>query len=741
MKAESGRVSYGSRAFHQDATEAMAGDIVRGLIETITNSDDAYGDRDGKIRVEIEHRHGPWQVITRDRAKGMSAARLKTAIVHLGERTSGFESGESVRGNLGRGAKDLAAFGPVTFESICNDRFARLLLSPDGDYSLDSERNATVQDRDRLGIPRGSGTVVTVAVNENIRCPQHAKLVPKLSKHYQLRDIMADQRREVSLFDLNHKKSDILRYTYPVLPVEFSGDVEIAGYEGVKARVTISRNHDCYDDPQSDPLRPAGLLVKGRRAIYENTLFKFENNPFAGWFSGRVECPYIDDLASDYDRRLIIKQQQEPSNPIPIITRRRDGLQHTHPFYRALAAAVEPILGNLVRAEEERARKHKSSETAVMRRTLDALGRDLSRLIDEDLREIDDDGLPGSGDKNLPYVKLIPEQATLYLGEDKTITAVVRADVGIQLVTCQMEPAGVAELVDGSAVKLSPHRKRPDLLTGQIRLRPLLEDESLLTVTVGEHSALALIEVRPEREIVEVEVPPPDHLQFERSTYRMSWTRKKRIRVLAPIELVDKEGKNVRVHSSDAGVVVRGDVKLSLDEDREFYFGDVLVEARTLGAQSTLSANLGAVIATCRIVVTKDEEGPNIVIRIVPEEAGTRRSVVEQKEDHTLIKIMGFHPAIKRYLGSAPEFPLQDLSVSRALVAEIIADQAARVVMERKFPTATGEEQLDAARFYVEHYRYLTKYLSRCHKALIGDREIGDVATPDEPAAGHQSAG
>jgi hypothetical protein len=35
----------------------MKGDIVRGLIELITNSDDAYGDEaQGKIRVEVEHR-------------------------------------------------------------------------------------------------------------------------------------------------------------------------------------------------------------------------------------------------------------------------------------------------------------------------------------------------------------------------------------------------------------------------------------------------------------------------------------------------------------------------------------------------------------------------------------------------------------------------------------------------------------------------------------------------------------
>ena len=78
----------GGRAFHQDATEAMRGDIVRGLIEAITNCDDAYGDKSGKIRVEVEHRHGEWKVIVRDRARGMSADQLKRAIGDLGGRTS-----------------------------------------------------------------------------------------------------------------------------------------------------------------------------------------------------------------------------------------------------------------------------------------------------------------------------------------------------------------------------------------------------------------------------------------------------------------------------------------------------------------------------------------------------------------------------------------------------------------------------------------------------------------------------
>ena len=421
-----------------------------------------------------------------------------------------------------------------------------------------------------------------------------------------------------------------------------------------------------------------------------------------------------------YDRRACRRiptegwrrRPQDPSNPVPIITRRRDGLQHTHPFYKSLTAAIEPVLGNLIAEEEKRARKQANSETARMRRTLDALGRDLSRLIDEDLREIDEEGLLGSGE-SLPPIKLVPEQSVLYLGEEKTITAVVRADLGVHEIGCAVEPGGVVELMDGATAKLTPHKRRTDVLTGQIRLKPLLEDETLLTVTAGSDAAVGLIEVRSEREIVEVEMPQPDHLQFERSNYRISWTRKKRLRLMAPVELVDAEGKRVRVASTDPGVVVRGgETVLKLDEDGEFYIGEVLIEARTLGAQSTLSARLGSVIATCKVLVTREEDGPNVRIVIEAEEAGARRAIVEQKEGITLIKIMGFHPAIRRYLGPPPEFPLQDLSISRAILAEIIADQAARLVMERKFPTASGHEQLDAARFYFEHYKYAAKYLA-----------------------------
>ena len=105
-----GTIEYSRRAFHQDAMEAMKGDIVRGIIELITNSDDAYAQLtnssgQNKIIIEVEHRRGqPWKVLVKDRATGMDAATLVNSITKLGGRTSGFEKGLERRGNLGRGA-------------------------------------------------------------------------------------------------------------------------------------------------------------------------------------------------------------------------------------------------------------------------------------------------------------------------------------------------------------------------------------------------------------------------------------------------------------------------------------------------------------------------------------------------------------------------------------------------------------------------------------------------------------
>ena len=719
------QVTYAGRAFRQDASSAMKGDIVRGLVELITNCDDAYGDSsNGKIRVAVEHRRGkPWKVVVRDRASGMRKEKMVTAIGGLGGRTSGFEKGANVRGNLGRGAKDLTAFGPVKFESICNGYYSSMVLEEDGTYDDSAERKATPADRKRMGINRGSGTIVTVVVADNFRCPRHNSLLTTLSQHYQLRDINSDPRREVTLVDSNSDRNDGVRYGRPSLTEVVGTDLEIDGYSDAQATLTIFRNAERYENSSADAGRPEGILIKGTRAIYENTLFSFESNVYAHWFSGYLACPYIDELARSYDELFAARQQQGPANPIPIITRGRDGLEGDHPFRKALAGAVENILAGLVREEEAKAKEGTTTETPKMRRTLDQLGQDLGRMIDADLREVDEDGLgsSGEGDDEDP-IRIIPANPVLYVGENKTISVVVHRDLEVDTLEVDLDPDGVVELLDGSTVALEDHPRRDDLLIGRVRLRPLIEDdETYCTVRHGELEAIALIKVRPERE--DPEPSPPDEFEFERNRYQMTLGRRRHLILYAPVDVSDAHGTEFSVQSDSSGVVVLGGGgSLEFDEELLCYVGQVEVDPRVLGQKATLTASLGEETAKCEVVVAQsDTGGPSIAIRIVDEAGGKYRALVDREGEQTVIKILGGHPAIRRYLGPGPVFPNQDQLGARLMIAEIVAGEASRIVMERRF-SVSGE--LDAPAFYSEHLTYMQRYLSRCHKMMVGDGEL-----------------
>jgi hypothetical protein len=730
-----GRVEYGDRAFEQDTHDAMRGDIVRGLIELITNADDAYarlGDVNGKIRVEIERRKGDWRVVVRDRATGMAQADMTSKITKLADRVSGFESGRAVRGNLGRGAKDVSAFGPTTYESIKDGHYAYLELLPTGRYqALKKSRLATAEDRQRLGIPRGNGTVVTVQVGARVRCPQHNTLVDRLSKHYQLRDIMADPKREVWLANVNTGDAERIRYSTPAsLPLR-EMDLAIAGYSGVTARLEIRRLPERCDQPASDPCRPAGILLKGQRAVYDNTLFSFEQNPYAAFLHGRLECPYIDQLAREYDDIRSRRETPPPVNNMPIITRSRDGLHPEHQFVVALSSAVNEVLADVVREEEHRIRREASRiENESTRRSLDRLAREVARFMEDELRNADAEELPGfggaSGDEAAPLV-VIPGEAVCYLDEPKTLTVVARRD-GLSAapeVRVAFEPPGVVAIANGASTTLRPHRRREDLLVGQIRIQPIIPDVTLLQCDVEGREAEALIEVRRER--VPAPIPdPPLALEFERPRYRVGWTKKKVLVLRAPSSMFSP-GTLVKVTSDHPGIVVlTGHMPLQLDERDGCLRAEIRVDGRVLGSEAVITAEVGVERASCHVLVAPQGEGPLVRFELVDEDQGIYRALWKDHTDPAtgeklrVLQIMGRHPALRRYLGDAPAFPGQETVWVKALIAEIVADNVCREIARRVDAQRTQDERPDADAFYIEHYTRMTKLLPKLHLLMVG---------------------
>jgi hypothetical protein len=292
--------------------------------------------------------------------------------------------------------------------------------------------------------------------------------------------------------------------------------------------------------------------------------------------------------------------------------------------------------------------------------------------------------------------------------------------LGATTIDVEVDPEGVIELLDLSPIPLADHPRREDFMMARLHVRPLIEDEeTLLTVRCGEAEAIASIEVRPEREIPDP--VPPSELEFERARYQLAHGKRRSLVVRAPIEVInDANTAVVDIASSEAGIVVLGgSVNLEFDEDQLCFVGRVQVDPRVLGAKGKLTATLGAALATCEVVVAQHDGGrPRLDIKIVDEAQGRYRAYVERAGEVTTIMILGAHSAIKRYLGPGPEFPHQDTPPARLVIAEIVAGEAARLVMERKY-RATGD--LDGAAFYAEHLLYLEKYLARCHRMMLAD--------------------
>jgi hypothetical protein len=81
---------------------------------------------------------------------------------------------------------------------------------------------------------------------------------------------------------------------------------------------------------------------------------------------------------------------------------------------------------------------------------------------------------------------------------------------------------------------------------------------------------------------------------------------------------------------------------------------------------------------------------------------------------------------VKPYLGRTREH--QDAPVYRQLIAEIIADTAARMIVTDLYQMRGTVEEFDSSRFYREHYVRFTKFLPPLQRILVGPPQLAATA-------------
>lgn len=647
MTTATGKVIYTGRAFEQDASQAMGGDIVRALVELITNADDAYGSSDGEIHIDIvrsEDSHTT--VAVRDLAKGLTPEQLDQCFGVLGGRTSGFEKGAQVRGLLGRGAKDTAAFGRTVFETIKDGIYGRFELDRTGEWRRHDE-SATSTQRDRLEIPEGeSGLVATVHVEQpGITVLKNARLIERLADHVQLRRITTE-RTVVFRPITNGKRSptQVVRWTEPASEPLIEIDVEIDGYEAT-AHLQLFKLESPADG-RLGQLSKQGIEVRGARATYDNTFFG-ETAPETAWIRGIVDCSLTDDLIRSYDDT----QGADPKNPTRLLRRDRDGLDKDHPFTRALGSAVLVALVPVL--EDLRPPKDTTAGGKELRDDLQRACNDLAQLMKADLDLIDDDPHKGGTTPTAasPLI-LIPPRLKMAPASKRSLTILIHDTSFPEGVDLRASASPTASLDVVAITDPKAHAVYPATSIATIRVEAKSTGDVTLVVAdrTTDHTASSNITIQ--EAIVEPD-PPPETLEWKSQQMSVTVERTRSIRLRSPIDLAPTGRMDCQVSlDGDACELLDTTVVLELT-DTGWLEGACKVKGVIADQRCTIKA-AGAgteAVGVIRVGRPAGIGGLGTEIEILDEFHGSQRGRVESTDTGYLINVFGRHTALTELLG------------------------------------------------------------------------------------------
>lgn len=711
---KSGDLQYTARAFKQDSEDAMKGDVVRALIELVTNADDAYNSKGGSIQIRLLKSESPFQVkiSVHDKATGLDADGLEKAFARLGDLNQKFVGDMGTRGLFGRGAKDVAALGKARFASIRAGKFSSLEIDPiKAKFNMeDINESPTKSAYEECLLKEGeSGLTAELFVSTIHRIPSATDMVTKLQSHVQLRDLL--NRNEVFYFDERSKLEVKLRGLVPTGEKVIDQELIIPRFKH-PVKIEIYRL-PVKEISTLDEYSVHGLVVSGRGAAYENSFLHLSKRPEAGWFCGRLDAPEIHDLARSIDT----DKNASELNPTRIVSRQRDGLVQNHPYFRALGSEVEKVLKPLfdAMADEEGAQRKEGDK---LRKRFDALSQVLANTLQEILDEADAGELPTSSDDDGSNFALaiIPPRRVIKIGE--TVSLTVRAPETFDFDSIKFALSSEStsfEIIDTGKVVWSKH---PRLPVKQRTIRVLAKSRG--TGTLSAFSG----DVRAECELIAVAFEPvtevePDSLIFDPFHVKVAPTKAKNLILRGPLEYV---GEVVQVQSSISGLEVPTQVRFKSSKSGKS--AEILIRALAGidEGEAIVTAKLDEEVANCSVTIVESarNKNPKIKIEVVGNDNPPRRVDTLPEDGQLVIRIYGRHRSISKVLGkSTPNgFENETTPAAQASIVEIVAQQLSIYAVERD-SEKNPDRYPDAPSIFFKQQEFIPRFIIALQSGLL----------------------
>jgi hypothetical protein len=710
---KSGDLQYTARAFKQDSEDAMKGDVVRALIELITNADDAYNSKGGTIQIKLHKSEKPFQAMisVHDKATGLDADGLEKAFSRLGDLNQKFVGDMGTRGLFGRGAKDVAALGKAKFLSIKAGKFSWLEIDPvKAKFNMETDESPNTAAYQECELKQGeNGLTAQLFISAIHRIPSATEMVTKLQTHVQLRDLL--NRNEVFYSDERSKVEVKLNGLLPSGMKVIDEVLKIPKYNH-PVKIEIYRL-PAKDISTLDEYSVQGLVVSGRGAAYENSFLHLSKRPEAGWFCGRLDAPEIHDLARSIDTNNV----ESDLNPTRIVSRQRDGLVRNHPYFRALGAEIEKILKPLfdAMAEEEGAQRKEGDK---LRKRFDALSQVLANTLQEILDESDAGELPTSSDDDGSNFSLsiIPPRRVIKIGE--TVSLTVRAPESFDLQSIKFvltSDSSSFEIIETGKPNWNKHPRLP-VMQRTVRILAKSRGTGILSASAGE--------VRAECELIAVAFEPvtevePESLIFDPVHVKVAPTKAKNLILRGPLEYV---GDLIKISSSTTNLEVPLQIKFKSSKSGKSAEAMIRAVAGATEGDSIVTAKLENEIASCSVIIVESarNKNPKIKIEVVGNDNPPRRVDTIPEDGQLVIRIYGRHRSITKVLGkSTPSgFENETTPAAQASIVEIVAQQLASYAVEcdsEKHP----DRYQDASSIFVKQQDFIPRFIIALQSGLL----------------------
>jgi hypothetical protein len=693
---ETGSVNYTPRAIRQDTLDAMRGDIVIGLIEFITNSDDAYRKikRKGNIDIEFSNELRPFKysILVRDYARGLSGEELKEKFINIGKENTDNNipnnGEEGTRGLFGRGAKDVAVFGKARFSTIHNGKYSSLEI--DGfnwNYKIfDLDVVATKEHYKQLELAEGeSGFIAKVFVTETraTAMPSAKKLIERLSNHVALRNI--NETHQIIFKDLRVNNIAILKPKKAKGRLVIDQEVEVKGYES-KAILRIwhlleRETGDC------DEYSIHGIIIKDNKTNFQNTFLDLKARPEIGWFAGQLICPEIDELNRQFDEnennRDSVDLRKVEKNPIRLAKKSRDGLDRQHPYYRSLTIVLnehlKPLMDTI--AKEEIGEKTISED---LQKKLDDVSQSLAQLLQDTLDEEDLEGDfdAGTGPED-SEILIVPPVKIFEKGTTGTLSVwIPAADFDPKSVSLSIIDSNNFSIQQGkSELNFELHPSRP-VYRASIKVEASGFGSTELLLTYKGESVQAKLQCTPEMpdEILMIE-----EILWERDHSYLVPMRKRALKLFAPASM---HKESISIVASNSIAIVDTTAEFRLAKSKGYCIAKVQVQAGREEGTFELTAKNENVEASTNVTIKEISlnKGPNIKIDPKDQDSITRSSLFSLP-GLLSIQIYLKHKGIRKLLGTHDGFQYKniDSALVKAVISEIVAVELANYVIESDF--------------------------------------------------------